>query len=132
MENRMRSLHMKKIILHVFIGLSLLNPHLFYDREFSVVIYNTKMFFINSEDVSFIRFPQPPWHLIRHSIFGSCGLKSRHVENLLNVSSMLASLLIQYTASCDSSFIFAMAILLMCSCFSALSCSSIGMIYHFL
>ena len=94
-----------------------------------MVIYNTKInIVIDSKYVISDRFPWPPWYFVWHYfVIGSCGLKSRLVGKLLIASFRLTSMLFQYIGACASIFIF-MCIWLLCSWFTALSCSDAGMI----
>ena len=60
------SLYSEKILLHLFIRLSLLNHFTyFYIRDSFVAIYNTKIMLINnSKDISSVRFQWPPWYFV--------------------------------------------------------------------
>ena len=83
------------------------------------------MLLINCKDVSSNRFPWPPWYFVWHNfVFGSYDLKSRHTGQLLIASFLSAFMFIQYT----STLVFYMPICFICSCFTALFCSIVGMI----
>ena len=104
--------------------------HLLYDKEFAVVIYNTKIMpVINGKDVSSNRDPWHTWYLVRHChICWSCCLKIQTSGAFSVIFPMSALMLNQYMNSYASSLVFSITMWFRCSCFSAFSCSTAGII----
>ena len=63
-----------------------------------------------------------------HLSFSHVAWKSRQMEQFFTIFSMSAFMLIQYIDFGASSRVFSIPMLFMCGCFSALSCSTIGII----
>ena len=87
------------------------------------------MIFINCNAVSSNRFLRLPRYLMRqYFLLGSWSLKVKKYGAVLILLSMLAFMLVQYSASRASILVFSMPIWLICSCFNAPSCSNVGII----